>query len=83
MKPAMPTGTLIKNIQRQPGPSTSQPPRMGPRVGATRVGMARMAEALARSWGGKARNSIAVPTGVIMPPPTPCRMRNPTSSSML
>ena len=29
--------------------------------------------------GGKARNSMAMPTGVIIPPPTPCSTRNRTS----
>ena len=36
-----------------------------------------------RSSGGNARNSMAIPTGASMPPPTPCRMRNATSSPRL
>ena len=40
-------------------------------------------DALARSMGGNARNSIAVPTGVSIPPPTPCNTRNATSSLRL
>ena len=47
------------------------------------VGMMRTVEALARRSGAKARNSIAVPTGVIIPPPTPCRTRNAISSLRL
>ena len=47
------------------------------------VGMMSTVDALARRSGAKARNSIAVPTGVIIPPPTPCRMRNTTSSQRL
>ena len=53
---------------------------IGPRAGARTVGMIRMVEARARSMGGNARNSIAVPTGTSIPPPTPCSTRNPTSS---
>ena len=42
--------------------------------------MIRTVEAFARRSGAKARNSMAVPTGVIIPPPTPCSTRNATSS---
>ena len=56
---------------------------MGPRAGAKVVGTVRMAEARTRSRGGKARNSMARPTGANMPPPTPWRTRNPTSSARL
>ena len=45
--------------------------------------MIRTVEALARSTGGNARNSIAVPTGTSIPPPTPCSTRNATSSPRL
>ncbi len=34
---------------------------IGPRAGASTVGMMRIVDALARSIGGKARNSMAVP----------------------
>jgi len=37
------------------------------------VGMIKIEAAFARSAGGKARNNMAVPTGVSMPPPTPWR----------
>ena len=47
------------------------------------MGTVRMAEALMRSSGGNARNSIAIPTGASMPPPAPCRIRNATSSPRL
>ena len=36
-----------------------------------------------RSSGGNARKSMAIPTGASMPPPTPCRTRNATSSPRL
>ena len=40
-------------------------------------------DAFARSAGGKARNSMAMPTGVSMPPPTPCSTRKKMSCSMV
>ena len=43
------------------------------------VGMTMMLEARTRSEGGNVRNSIAMPTGTISPPPAPCRTRNSTS----
>jgi hypothetical protein len=45
--------------------------------------MVSTAAAFARSAGGKARKSMAVPTGVSMPPPTPCSTRNAISDSTL
>ena len=42
-----------------------------------------MAEALIRSAGGNARQSIVMPTGVMRPPPTPCRTRKAVSSLRL
>ena len=55
----------------------------GPSAGASTAGTKSTALALARSAGGKARKSMAVPTGVSMPPPTPCRMRNVMSCPTL
>ena len=43
---------------------------------ATTAGIMTIIAALARSAGGKARNSIAMPTGVSIPPPTPWSTRN-------
>ena len=62
---------------------TSSPPTTGPRAGANVVGTVRIAAALTRSPGGKARYSIAIPTGASMPPPAPWRIRNATSSPRL
>ncbi len=55
----------------------------GPTAGARAVGMTRMADARTRSACGNARNSMVRPTGVIRPPPAPCRTRNATSSPRL
>ena len=74
-------GTFTKKIQCHETFVTRNPPRTGPTAGATTVGMVSTVAAAPRSFGGKARNSIAVPTGVSMPPPTPCRMRNATRDS--
>jgi hypothetical protein len=52
---------------------------MGPKAGATAVGTIKIFEAVARRSGGKARHNMASPTGVSMPPPTPCRTRKATS----
>ena len=38
-----------------------------------------MLDARTRSAGGNALNSMAMPTGIIIPPPTPWRTRNRTS----
>ena len=40
----------------------------------------RMLDARTRSAGGKTRKSIAIPTGVMSPPPMPCMTRKRTSS---
>ena len=45
----------------------------------TPLGIMMIVDALARSAGGKARNSIARPTGVSIPPPTPCTTRKAIS----
>ncbi len=51
-------------------------------AGANVVPMVRMLAARIRSDGGKTRNSMAMPTGAIMPPPAPWRTRKRTSSVM-
>jgi hypothetical protein len=62
---------------------TNQPPNTGPSAGASTVGRMSTVDAFARSIGGNARNSIAVPTGTSIPPPTPCKTRKPTNSPKL
>src|ERR1700742_5053413 len=42
MKATTPMGTLMKKIQRQEALSTSQPPRIGPMMGAISIGTPRM-----------------------------------------
>ena len=79
----MPMGTLTKKTHRHDRVVTNSPPSTGPRAGATAVGTVRMLEARTRSSGGKVRNSMAMPTGVSMPPPTPWMTRKKTSSERL
>ena len=73
-------GTFTKNTHRHESVSMSSPPTTGPSAGASAVGMIRIREAAARRSGGKARKSIARPTGVNIPPPTPWRTRKAMSS---
>jgi hypothetical protein len=79
----MPMGRLTKNTQRHDRSVTNRPPRTGPRAGATAVGTTRMLDARTRSSGGKVRYSMAMPTGVSIPPPTPWMTRKMTSSVAL
>lgn len=53
----------------------------GPSAGAVTVGTMITRPAAARSEGGKARKSMAVPTGVSIPPPMPWSRRKAMSWS--
>ena len=79
---AMPTGTLIQKIHRQLASVVRIPPNTGPSAGPSTPGTVSTEAARARSFGGYARKSMAEPTGVIMPPPTPWSTRKATSCSM-
>ena len=79
MMAAMPRGRLTKKTQRQLKLVTRRPPRTGPSAGAIVVGMVRMLAARTRSAGGKTRKSMAMPTGAIIPPPAPWKIRATTS----
>ena len=67
----IPMGRFTKKTHRHDSWVTSRPPSTGPTAGATAVGTVRMLAARTRSAGGKVRNSMAMPTGVSIPPPTP------------
>src|SRR5271163_4893807 len=75
----MPTGTLMKKIQRQVVLSLIQPPRIGPQIGATSVVIDQIASASPRRNGGKIDSSSACEPGIIGPDTAPCRMRNASS----
>ena len=66
-----PIGKLTRKIHRQLMLVTIKPPSTGPSAGAASVGIMISIAARARSAGGKARKSIARPTGVSIPPPMP------------
>src|SRR5271154_2981541 len=76
MAQKIPTGTLMKKIQRQVVLSEIQPPRIGPQIGATSVVIDQIASASPRRNGGKIESSSACEPGIIGPETPPCRMRN-------
>ena len=80
IKTMVPNGTLTKKHHRQERKVVSTPPSTGPVAGPRLLPSKTRPVARARRAGGKVRNSIACPTGMISPPPTPCSTRNRTSS---
>ncbi len=77
----MPIGRLMKKIQRQEKSSTSQPPRIGPRIGPSIIGTPMMAMTRPTRPGPAARVRMVMPAGISMPPPSPCRTRKKISDS--
>ena len=61
------------------------PPTGGPSTGPSSAGMLSQVIAATSSWRGVARSSTSRPTGTIIAPPAPCRMRaairNPSVSA--
>ncbi len=57
-----------------------KPPSGGPQIGPINAGMVRSDMALSRRSFSMLRTTISRPTGVIMAPPMPCRMRAATKS---
>ena len=80
-KPITPIGTLIQNTARQPKRSVKIPPSGGPVTGPSKAGIVSHAMAESSSSLRTPRNSKSRPTGNIMAPPAPCRMRKPIRSS--
>ncbi len=76
----MAIGVLMKKMKGQPRPSQSTPPRMGPRIGATRVVMLQMVMAAAAWRCGKIFSSSVWDSGISGPPQTPCITRNSTNT---
>ena len=77
--PAMATGMLIQKIQRQSKYVVMNPPSGGPSTGPTSAGIVSQAMALITSALGIVRKTMRRPTGAIIAPPMPCRMRAATS----
>jgi hypothetical protein len=73
------TGTLIQKMEAQPTLSQRVPPRIGPRMGATKVVMAHNPVAAAAYFLGKTRSSRVWDSGISGPPQAPCSTRNSTS----
>ena len=71
----MPIGTFTKKIQRHVTLSTIRPPSTGPSTGAISVGTPRIDMTRPIRCGPAARARMVWPTGMIMPPPRPWRMR--------
>ncbi len=69
------SGTFSRNTHRQPGPSTSQPPRNGPTAAPMPPNPDHRPTARARSSGWKEAWMSASDPGVRSAPPTPCRAR--------
>ena len=55
------------------------PPTTGPSIGPMRLGMATKLMARTSSDLANVRTSVSRPTGTIIAPPQPCRMRHATS----
>ena len=72
----MPSGTLIRKIQCHDAVSMSQPPRIGPPMGPSIIGMPRMAISRPMRFGPAALVMMVMPSGINMPPPRPWRTRN-------
>src|SRR6202044_1370396 len=66
-------------IQRHEALSTSQPPRIGPSSGAISIGTPRMPITRPIRWGPAFWVMIVITDGMIIPPPSPCRIRKPIS----
>ena len=78
----MPIGTLMRKIQCQLATSMSQPPRMGPKIGPSSIGTPRIAMSRPIRAGPAARVMIVMPSGMSMPPPSPCSTRKPMRNSI-
>ena len=77
---ARPSGTLIPNAQRHEKDVVSHPPRRGPRAAVPPIVEPHTANAIPRSRPRKVALSRDSEVGSIAAPPTPWRMRAPTSA---
>ena len=73
----------MKNTQRQPRPSVSTPPRVGPRAGPTSTTSPNTPWAMPCRLRGTERNRMAWAMGISPPPSPPCSSRATTSSGRL
>ena len=76
---AIPMGTLIQKMDRQPAELTSKPPSTGPSARLTPTTDPQMPTARARSPRSvKVLTMIDIATGLSIEPPTACRARKAT-----
>ena len=73
-----PNGTLIRNSQCQEKFSVSQPPSVGPMVGASVAVSPMTTDICVRRWPENSRKDVANTVGIIAPPRNPCAARNVT-----
>ena len=83
MNARIPIGRLMKKIQRQETSSTSQPPRIGPRIGAISIGTPSTPITRPIRCGPAFLVMIVITAGMTIPPPIPCRTRNRISEPAL
>ena len=76
--PKMPTGTLMKKIQRQDRNVTMKPPTGAPSTEPSTAGAVRNDMARINSDFGTVFSMTSRPTGTIIAPPMPCSRRAPT-----
>ena len=73
-------GTTMKKIERQPNHSTSKPPRLGPRAGASTAPSPKMLMARGCSCGSKARMMMMAGIGCTTPAARPSATRAASTS---
>ena len=72
---AMPIGRLMRKIQCHEALSIRAPPRIGPKIGPSSIGMPSTAITRPTRSGPAARVRIVMPSGMSMPPPRPWSTR--------
>ena len=76
-------GRLTKKIQRQLRVSTIRPPSTGPSTGASSIGTPTTLITRPIRLGPAACARVIIPTGMTIPPATPCKTRKAMSDSAL
>ena len=77
-----PIGRLIRKIQCQVVAWMSQPPRIGPPIGPSSIGTPSTDITRPIRSGPAARVIMVRPSGISMPPPSPCKTRKMINGPM-
>ncbi len=80
MAVTIPMGTLTQKMACQLTLWSRNPPRVGPKTGASTIGTPMALITLGRFTGPAAFTRIVIPVGTSIPPPRPWRARNAMSS---